>query len=48
MLLVFSTSLKKGGQYLNASQARSLYQTYEQITGGLIKMIRHPGDWLLS
>ncbi|WP_071517475.1 four helix bundle protein [Geitlerinema sp. PCC 9228] len=35
-------------QYLNASQARSLYQQYERIIGGLIKMIRHPSDWLLS
>ena len=35
-------------QYLEAEQGRELYQTYNQILSGLVKMINHPDSWLLK
>jgi four helix bundle protein len=32
--------------YVEASTARPLYQTYDQIIGMLVKMIHHPQPWL--
>jgi len=35
-------------QYLEAEQGRELYQTYNQILSGLVKMINYPDSWLLK
>lgn len=35
-------------QYLEAEQGRELYQTYNQVLSGLVKMINHPDSWLLK
>jgi four helix bundle protein len=35
-------------QYLTIEQGRQLYTNYNQILGGLVKMITHPENWLLS
>ena len=35
-------------QYLMVEQGRELYGTYNQILSGLVKMIKHPEDWLLD
>ncbi|MBD2682699.1 MULTISPECIES: four helix bundle protein [Nostoc] len=35
-------------QYLTVEQGRELYIPYNQILSGLVKMISHPDDWLLS
>jgi four helix bundle protein len=34
-------------QYLSIEQRRELYGFYNQILGGLVKMINYPEDWLL-
>jgi four helix bundle protein len=34
-------------QYLSIEQGRELYGFYNQILGGLVKMINYPEDWLL-
>ncbi len=35
-------------QYITVEQGRQLYSHYNQIIGGLVKMIAHPDNWLLS
>lgn len=35
-------------QYLEIEQGRELYQTYNQVLSGLVKMINHPDNWLLK
>ena len=35
-------------QYLSVEQPRELYGIYNQVLGGLVKMITHPNDWLLK
>ncbi len=35
-------------QDLNIEEGRELYQTYNQVLSGLVKMITHPDDWLLK
>ncbi|BAY81568.1 S23 ribosomal protein [Calothrix parasitica NIES-267] len=34
--------------YLTVEQGRELYGTYNQILSGLVKMIKHPENWLLN
>jgi four helix bundle protein len=34
-------------QYLERSEAKALYATYDQILGKLVTMINHPQAWLL-
>jgi four helix bundle protein len=34
-------------QYIHIETARKMYRNYNQILGGLVKMITHPTDWLL-
>ena len=35
-------------QYIEIEQGRELYQTYNQILSGLVKMIHRPDSWLLK
>jgi four helix bundle protein len=35
-------------QYITIEQGRQLYANYNQILGGLVKMITHPENWLLT
>ncbi|GAB4444263.1 MAG: four helix bundle protein [Anaerolineae bacterium] len=34
-------------QYLDAEQGRNLYQTYNQILGKLVTLIKNPNPWIL-
>jgi len=34
-------------QYLDATVARELYTTYDNILGKLVNMIRHPEQWII-
>lgn len=34
--------------YLSTEQGRELYSTYNQILGGLVKMINSPESWLIG
>ena len=35
-------------QYISIEQGRDLYSTYNQVLGGLVKMINHPESWLIG
>ena len=35
-------------QYISTEQGRELYSTYNQILGGLVKMINEPESWLIG
>ncbi|MBJ7901419.1 MAG: four helix bundle protein [Cyanobacteria bacterium RI_101] len=35
-------------QYLSPEEGRELYQTYNQILSGLVKMIHSPEKWVIS
>ena len=35
-------------QYLTVEQGREMYEIYNQILGGLVKMITKPTDWRLN
>jgi four helix bundle protein len=35
-------------QYITIEQGRQLYSHYNQILGGLVKMITNPDDWLIN
>ena len=34
--------------YLDATVARELYTTYDNILGKLVNMIRHPEQWIIK
>ena len=34
--------------YLSTEQGRELYSTYNQVLGGLVKMINSPESWLIG
>ena len=34
--------------YISREQGRELYSTYNQILGGLVKMINSPESWLIG
>lgn len=35
-------------QYISTLQGRDLYSTYNQVLSGLVKMINHPENWIIS
>jgi len=35
-------------QYISTEQGREIYHTYNQVLGGLVNMINHPGKWLIG